>query len=235
MPGRGRSQWLDDPADYGYPTYVADVSALLDHLALGRVDWLGTSMGGIIGMMMAARFPERIGRLVLNDIGAWISAEGLRRILSYAGRQMRFPNRADAEGALRTHWAPFGIRSEQNWQRLFASSLVDEPDGGVWIAYDPAIMSSFPAEQDVADIDLWAVWEAVVCPTLIVRGAVSDILPRDTAEAMRSGRGGVSLIELPGAGHAPCLMEPDQIAPVVEWLRQPSEGSIVAPGREFTT
>jgi pimeloyl-ACP methyl ester carboxylesterase len=218
MPGRGQSDWLIEAAEYVYPTYVADLLALLDRLALGSVDWLGTSMGGIIGMMMAGLAPDRIGRLVLNDAGAWIPAAGLRRILAYAGRQMEFATRGDAERALRTNCAPFGIRTEENWQRLFTSSLLFGADGRTRMAYDPAITSAFPAPEEAADIDLWPVWEAVACPTLIVRGVESDILLRETADEMCSRRGGVTLIELTGAGHAPSLMEPDQIAPIARWL-----------------
>jgi pimeloyl-ACP methyl ester carboxylesterase len=218
MPGRGKSGWLKNAADYSYPTYVADLAALLDHLAVSRVDWLGTSMGGIIGMMMEGYLPDRLSRLVLNDIGARIPAQGLRRILSYAGRQVHFESRAEAERALRTNCAPFGIRDEANWERLFASSLVEGKDGSVWVAYDPAIVASFRSENDLEDIDLWPAWEAVRCPTLIVRGAESDILLRETAEAMRSQRTGVTLIELAGVGHAPSLMEPEQITPIVQWL-----------------
>jgi pimeloyl-ACP methyl ester carboxylesterase len=217
--GRGKSGWLTNAAEYTYPTYVADLVALLDHLAIGPVDWVGTSMGGIIGMMMAGFYPDRISRLVLNDVGACLHGQGLRRILGYAGRQMHFETREAAERALRANCAPFGIRDEANWQRLFASSLVAEKSGRTRIAYDPAIMASFPSIEDVGDIDLSAVWTAVRCPTLIVRGAESDILTRETAATMQSQRSGVTLIEVPGVGHAPSLMEPDQYAPVAVWLR----------------
>jgi pimeloyl-ACP methyl ester carboxylesterase len=218
MPGRGKSDWLKDPADYNYTTYIADLTALLDHLAAGQVDWVGTSMGGIIGMMMAGLLPDRIGRLMLNDIGAAIPAAGLRRILSYAGRNLRYESRAEAERALRSNCAPFGIRSEANWQRLFSSSLVDEDDGSTRIAYDPAVVASFPSAEDVKDIDFSPVWEGVKCPTLILRGAESDILTGETARMMCEGKSGVTLVELPGVGHAPSLMEPDQIAPIARWL-----------------
>jgi pimeloyl-ACP methyl ester carboxylesterase len=220
LPGRGRSDWLKDPADYNYSTYVADVTGLLDHLAIRELDWVGTSLGGILGMMMAGLFPGRIARLVLNDIGGEIPAAGLRRILAYAGGPLEFASRAEAERALRINFAPFGIRSEANWQRLFASSLVDETDGRTRFAYDPAIVAPLASPDDVKDIDMWEVWEKVQCPTLILRGAESDILTREAAERMRDGRSGVTLVELPGAGHAPSLMEADQIAPVVRWLRE---------------
>jgi pimeloyl-ACP methyl ester carboxylesterase len=220
MPGRGQSDWLKNPADYNYSTYVTDLGGLLDHLALHDVDWVGTSMGGIIGMMMAGLFPGRIGRLVLNDVGGGIPAQGLRRILSYAGANLHYESRAEAERALRANCAPFGIRSEANWQRLFSSSLVDDKDGRTRIAYDPAIVASFPSPEDAKDIDLWPAWEKVHCPTLILRGAESDILTRETAQRMRDGKSRVTLVEIPGAGHAPSLMEPDQIAPIVRWLNE---------------
>jgi pimeloyl-ACP methyl ester carboxylesterase len=220
MPGRGRSDWLKDPADYNYSTYVADLAGLLDHLGIGEVDWVGTSMGGIIGMMMAGLFPGRIGRLVLNDIGGSIAAAGLRRILSYAGGTRPYASRAEAEAALRANLAPFGIREEANWQRVFASSLVDETDGRTRLACDPAVVASLPLPEDVKDIDLWPVWERVHCPVLILRGAESDILTSETARRMRDGKNQVTLVEFPGVGHAPSLMEPDQIAPIVRWLAE---------------
>jgi pimeloyl-ACP methyl ester carboxylesterase len=218
MPGRGKSEWLKDPADYNYGTYVTDVGDLLDHLAVGAVDWVGTSMGGIIGMMMAGLAPSRISRLVLNDVGGAIPAEALRRILTYAGGTTQFASRAAAERALRANLAGFGIRSEANWQRLFSSSLVEENDGRTRMVYDPAIVASFPAPDDAKDIDLWPVWEKVQCPTLILRGVESDMLTRETALRMRAEKSEVTLVEIPGAGHAPSLMEPDQIAPVLRWL-----------------
>jgi pimeloyl-ACP methyl ester carboxylesterase len=220
MPGRGKSDWLKNPSDYNYSTYVTDVGDLLDHLAVDAVDWVGTSMGGIIGMMMAGLSPGRIRRLVLNDVGGAIPAEGLRRILAYVGSKTHFANRAEAEHALRANLAGFGIRAEANWQRLFSSSLIEENDGRTRMVYDPAIIASFPAPDEAKDIDLWPVWEKVDCPTLILRGAESDILTRETADRMRAGKGAVTLVEIPGAGHAPSLMEPDQIAPVVRWLTE---------------
>jgi pimeloyl-ACP methyl ester carboxylesterase len=231
LPGRGGSDWLNDPAGYNYSTYVADLAGLLDHLAIRDVDWVGTSLGGIIGMMMAGLDPSRIGRLVLNDIGGKIPAEGVRRILSYAGGTLHYESRAEAEGALRTNLAPFGIRSEANWQRLFSSSLIEEKDGRTRLSYDPAIVASFPSPEEVKDVDLWPVWERVQCPTLILRGAESDILTRETAQKMRDGRSGVTLVEFPGVGHAPSLMEPDQIAPIVRWLTETPVESKPEPGR----
>lgn len=221
MPGRGKSDWLENAGDYGYLTYLTDIVALLDHLAIPGVDWLGTSMGGIIGMMMAASSPQRLRRLVLNDVGARIPAQGLRRILSYAGKNMHFASRKEAEAALRANCATFGIRQEANWRRLFAGSLVEAADGTVRLAYDPAIGGSLTREPEVSDIDLGSVWEAVQCPTLILRGAGSDILTRETAEGMRSQRPDVTLVEFPGVGHAPGLMEPDQIIPIEQWLNAP--------------
>jgi pimeloyl-ACP methyl ester carboxylesterase len=220
MPGRGQSDWLERSADYGPHTYLPDLAGLFDHLAIGPVDWLGTSMGGILGMLMAGRFPDRVRRLVLNDIGAWIPADGLRRILRYAGKRMEFADRAEAEAALYVTCATFGMRTDATWRAFIDASLVQAPDGPLRLAYDPAIVASMGTEQDVKDADLWPVWEAVHCPTLIVRGAESDILTRETAEAMRGGRAGVALVEIAESGHAPCLLEPDQIDAVERWLRQ---------------
>ncbi len=120
MPGRGRSDWLKTPGDYTYPVNLADISALLRHLGIDSVDWIGTSMGGIIGMMMAGFYPNKVRRLVLNDIGAVIPVAGIHRILAYVGKLTHFSSKAEAEQVLRQIYAPFGIRDEAHWWHLFA-------------------------------------------------------------------------------------------------------------------
>ncbi len=219
MPGRGKSAWLDDPAGYSYPAYLADVDRMFDGLQLPPVDWVGTSMGGILGMMIAALQPQRIKRLVLNDVGACIPRSGLLRIADYIGKGMEFVSRSAAETVLRERYAGFGITDEADWQRLIDASLEDAPGGGLRLAYDPAIAASFADKEKIQDVDLWPVWEKITCPVLILRGAHSDILLHETAARMqRQAPARVTYVELPEAGHAPSLMREEEIALVRRWL-----------------
>lgn len=219
MPGRGKSAWLADPSGYNYPAYLADAEHMFDSLRLSSVDWVGTSMGGILGMMIAASQPERIKRLVLNDVGVFIPRNGLLRIADYIGKDTEFASRSDAAAVLRERYAGFGITDEADWQQLIDASLEDAPGGGVRLAYDPAIASAFADREKIQDVDLWALWEKITCPVLILRGAHSDILLHETANRMqRQAPARVTYVELPEAGHAPSLMREEEIALVRRWL-----------------
>lgn len=216
LPGRGDSEWLADPAGYNYATYAADLSFLIGALKLTRVHWVGTSLGGILGMMMAAQ-PGLLASLALNDIGAVIARAGLQRIAEYAGVKMAFKSRTEAEAELRRIAAPFGINDEAHWRHFLDHSIV-EAEGGARFSYDPAIMAGFPKEK-IEDIDLWGLWEPVTkIPTLLIRGEKSDILLRETALAMQARHPRLELYEVAGAGHAPALMDEKQVAKVKEWL-----------------
>jgi pimeloyl-ACP methyl ester carboxylesterase len=218
MPGRGKSEWLANPAGYSYPAYVADMQYMLAALKLSRVHWIGTSMGGIIGMMMANAIPGLLSSLVLNDVGCVVSAAGLKRIMSYAGIKMQFPSRTEGEATLRKICQPFGIRDERHWQHLFEYSLESAPDGGVRLAYDPNIAAAIPMAEPV-DIHLWGLWPTVIqIPTLLIRGVDSDILSPDTAWAMQAQHPRLTFYEVPEAGHAPALMADAQTHYVRQWL-----------------
>lgn len=217
--GRGKSDPLADPAQYHYLTYLSDMQHLLASLGLKRVHWVGTSMGGIIGMMMAGALPGLIQSMTLNDIGCLIPAAGLKRIFSYAGVNTSFPDRASAESALRTNMATFGITDEAHWRHIFEHSLLAGPDGMIRMAYDPLITSGFPKPDAVADVNLWAAWDAVKpLPTLLLRGEHSDILTRETALQMREMHPSLTLHEIPATGHAPMLMQGEQIKLLADWL-----------------
>lgn len=221
IPGRGMSDWLANPAGYSYPAYVFEMQYMLASLRLSRVHWLGTSMGGIIGMMLAGAQPGLLQSLTLNDIGCVVSRVGLKRILSYAGMKMRFESRAEGEATLRSICAPFGISEEKHWRHLFDSSLEDLPGGGVRFRYDPNIAGVLPPLDAVIDINLWALWPAVTfLPVLLIRGAESDILTRADALTMQEQHPALTYHEIAGAGHAPALMAGDQIALVRQWLDQ---------------
>ncbi len=232
MAGRGDSDWLVRKEDYGYPLYVADAVALLARLTAPVrvpgspvrlspiIDWVGTSMGGIIGMMVAARGKSPIRRLVLNDVGPFISKEALARIGDYVGRDPRFDSLEQFEDHLRVIHAPFGPLTPEQWKRLALHSHRRFEDGRIGFRYDPAIALPFKSAEP-RDVDLWPVWDQIRCPTLVLRGELSDVVSRETAREMQVRGAAPRLIEFPGIGHAPMLMSPEQIAPVREFLLAP--------------
>ena len=218
MPGRGKSDWLDTAEAYAYPTYLAAVGALVARLDVAEIDWVGTSMGGIIGMFLAALPGTPIRRMVLNDIGPLIPAAGLRRLGAYVGADPSFADLDALEADLRRIAAPFGPLASEDWHHLARISARRRPDGTLGYAYDPKIGDAF-REGEPKDVDLWATWDAIKVPTLVLRGADSDLLRHEDALAM-TGRGPrARLVELLGIGHAPALMAPDQIALVRDFLR----------------
>ncbi len=217
LPGRGKSAWLSDPADYAYSLYMSDMVTLIARLDVEAVDWLGTSMGGIVGMMFAALPGTPLRRLVLNDIGALIPKEGLQRIASYIGQDKTYPDFAALETALRTVLAPFGQLSDAQWHHLATYTARRKPDGTFTTAYDPQVGDRL-RNSPIEDVDLWAQWDKITCPVLVLRGEQSDILRRSDAEAMTQRGPRARLVEFAGIGHAPALMEEDQIAFVRDFL-----------------
>lgn len=211
--GRGRSDWLRDAANYGIAQYVADMIVLIARLNVDSVAWLGTSMGGLIGMVLASLEGTPISRLLLNDVGPVIAAESIKRIGDYIGRTPRFESFADAEQYIRRVSAPFGRLTDEQWRHLTESSVRQRADGGFELRFDAAgIAESFRRATTAGEIDLWPIYERIACPTLVVRGAESDLLSRETAQAM-AGRGPrPQLVEVPGVGHAPMFMDEAQIA-----------------------
>lgn len=214
--GRGDSGWLRDPLDYGYPQYLADTAALIARLGSRQVDIVGTSMGGLIGMMLAAQPDNPVRRLVVNDVGPFIPKAALARILDYFGKDPRFADLAEAEAYHRRIYRSFGDLSDAQWRHLTETSL--RRDGEGWrLHYDPRIAEPMRAAE-IADVDLWPLWDAVSCPTLVLRGAESDLLLAETAAEMKQRGPRAELIEFPGCGHAPALLDPAQIAPLRDWL-----------------
>jgi pimeloyl-ACP methyl ester carboxylesterase len=217
MVGRGESDWLAVPQGYGMPQYCADVTDLIARLDVERVDWVGTSMGGMIGMTLAAQANAPIGRLVLNDIGPFIPKSALERIASYAGSDPRFADLAEAEAYLREIHAPFALTDAQ-WRYLTEHSVRPvDANGGLRLHYDPAVLSTF-GTAPFGDVDLWALWERVTQDVLVLRGGESDLLLAETAREMAARGPRAEVVEIPGCGHAPMLMDPRQIAVVRDWL-----------------
>jgi pimeloyl-ACP methyl ester carboxylesterase len=215
--GRGRSDWLRDPLHYGYPQYLADMNALIARSGAQQVDWVGTSMGGLIGMLLAGQPGTPIGRLVMNDVGPFIPRDALARIAAYVGDDPRFADRAALDAYLRRIYAPFGPFTDAQWRALVDSTVRETAQGDIALAYDPRIAEPLRAAP-ARDVDLWSVWDRIACPVLVLRGASSDVLRRADAEAMTRRGPCATLHELPGVGHAPSLMSEDQIARVRDFL-----------------
>ncbi|MEP7205443.1 MAG: alpha/beta hydrolase [Casimicrobiaceae bacterium] len=217
MPGRGESAWLRDPMDYGFATYVTTLTALVARSGARQVDWVGTSMGGLLGMVLAAEPGTPIARLVINDIGPAIEPAALARIGGYLGADPGFTTYDEAEAYIRAVSAPFGALEDAHWEALTRSSVREGPDGSWGLRYDPGIAVPFRANPVPAD--LWPVWEAIRVPTLVLRGRESDLLSHATAVAMTQRGPRARLVEFAAVGHAPALLTPDQIEPIVAFLR----------------
>jgi pimeloyl-ACP methyl ester carboxylesterase len=220
--GRGRSDWLRDPQHYHVPQYVSDMVTLIARLGTTSVDWFGTSMGGLIGMGLASLRDSPIRKLMLNDIGPALNAPALARIGDYIGQDVRFPTFDEAARYIREISKPFGPHTDDEWRKLAADVLRQDKDGQ-WIRhYDLGLAIPFksatPESTRHAEATLWAAYDAISCPTLVIRGAESDLLSREVAQAMTQRGPKATLIELAGVGHAPTFMHADQIAIAKDFL-----------------
>ena len=215
--GRGRSDWLADKQLYSFVTYCADLTALLARLDSQAFDWVGTSMGGLIGMILAAQPNSPIRRLVLNDAGPFIPKAAPQRLLGYVGLDPSFQNVADAEQYLRKVLAPFGALTDGQWSHLARYSVRQSTPGHYRMAYDPEIVAPMKSAP-LQDWDLWPVWDQIRCPVLVLRGADSDVLLPGTAAEMRRRGPRAEVVEFAGVGHAPALMAPEQIEAIRRWL-----------------
>jgi pimeloyl-ACP methyl ester carboxylesterase len=218
MPGRGASQWLPDASDYVFPTYLTTLTALVARSGASQVAWVGTSMGALLGMAMAAQRDTPVARLVVNDAGPLIEPVAVARIRDYLGLAPTFATLAEADAYIRKVSAPFGPLTDAQWDHLTRTSVAQDAQGRYALTYDPGI--AVPFKSTAAPPDLWPLWDAIRCPTLVLRGAESDLLSPATAQAMTTRGPKARLVEFPGIGHAPMLLSPDQIAPVVAFLRE---------------
>ncbi|AJP48308.1 alpha/beta hydrolase [Rugosibacter aromaticivorans] len=219
--GRGKSDWLANKSLYVMPQYCADMVTLLARLNVETIDWLGTSMGGLIGMALAAQPGNPIRRLVLNDVGPVVSAVSLARIGDYLGTPPRFDSIEEAEAYVRKVSAPFGPLTDTQWRHLTVHAVREAKDGKIEFVYDPGIAQAYRQGQQLSggkDVELWPLFDAITCPTLLLRGEQSDLLTPQTAQAMTQRGPHAQLIEIPGVGHAPVLMDDAQIAPVRDFL-----------------
>lgn len=241
--GRGESEWLEERSGYSFSTYLSDAAALVARITkpapvrglagrlwrrtgATRLDWVGTSMGGLIGMLLAAKRGSPIGRLVLNDVGPFVPWNSLFRLKGGTGRKHAFASYEEARDYLREACANFGPLTDAQWEYLVQHSVRRREDGRWALRYDPAI-GSWSAQPDpelplgpefLRGIDLWSAWNTVECPVLVLRGANSDVLLARTVEEMRRRKPGLESVEFAGVGHAPALFDQEQIDTVREFL-----------------
>jgi pimeloyl-ACP methyl ester carboxylesterase len=245
--GRGRSEWLEHKDDYTFRQYQVDAAALiaratntrepslLSRLALaappvdmeGQVDWVGTSMGGLIGMLVAAQPSSPIRRLVLNDVGPFIPWASLIRLKGNFANPTRFDSLDAVEQALRAACVQWGPLSDAQWRHMAAHSAQQLDDGTYQLACDPAVgvatawgwsADSKLGNRNMMGLELWSVWDAIRCPVLVLRGARSDVLESDTIRRMLTSGPPTRVVELEGIGHAPSLMVAEQIDIVRDFL-----------------
>ncbi|KAF1025726.1 MAG: Esterase YbfF [Burkholderia plantarii] len=214
--GRGRSAWLADPRYYGVPQYVSDMVTLIARLDVDKVDWFGTSMGGLIGMALGGLPGTPIARMLVNDVGPRIEPSSLARIADYLGVERRYDTEQAGVDHLAELAATFGALSADEWREI-NRPLLQEADGGGWrVGYDPRIAEPFrattPEQIALGEAALWHALEAFAGPVLVVRGAESDLLSRQTLDEMKARGRAVLGVEIPGVGHAPAFLDPVQIA-----------------------
>ncbi|MFZ6775370.1 alpha/beta fold hydrolase [Undibacterium sp. Ji83W] len=220
--GRGYSGRLRNPMHYQIPQYVSDMVSLLARLDAETVHWFGTSMGGLIGMSLASLPDNPIKKLVLNDVGPVLNPDALARIGDYIGQDVRFDSFDEAQAYIKAISISFGPHSEAQWEKL-ARDVLRQNEQGQWVRhYDlglaQPIKASTPELAAIAQTMLWAAYDAISCPTLLVRGAESDLLTAESAQAMTQRGPRARLVEFAGVGHAPTFVQPDQIAVAVDFL-----------------
>ncbi|MBS0335565.1 MAG: alpha/beta hydrolase [Proteobacteria bacterium] len=216
--GRGHSDWLPDPMLYGIPQYVADMVTLIARLDVGQVDWVGTSMGGIIGMGLAAQPNTPVRKLVVNDAGPVLTKVSLERIAAYVGAVPLFPDFGTAQQYVRAVSASFGPHTEDEWRFLTEVVVRKQPDGRYKMHYDPGVAEPFKHQMPEGNIELWPLYDAIRSPMLVLHGELSDLLTRETCDAMAHRGPRARVVEIPGVGHAPTLMHADQIGIVRNYL-----------------
>lgn len=216
--GRGESDFHPEPMAYNTLSYAADMVTLLARLNVRAVDCLGTSMGGLIGMLLASQTNTPIRRLILNDVGPTLSRDALQRIVNYVGASHEFADIEAARRYARVIFAPFALQSESDWELLMQHSFKPTVSGGLRFNYDPDIRKPLAQALLGPEVNLWPVYDRIKCPTLLVRGASSDLLSVETAVEMTRRGPQAVLKTVAGVGHAPMFMTDDQITLVRDFL-----------------
>lgn len=231
--GRGDSDWFKAPCHYNFKQYVADMVSLIARTNSNQIDWIGTSMGGIIGMMIAAQANNPIRKLVINDIGPQIPITGLRRLGQYAGKDPVFHNLEEAKLYMKKNYSDFGDLSEEQWDHFTQHSVYLTATETYHLKVDPGIKHAKSTTQwlnefirhpikalegVLYDIDLWELWNKINCPVLVIHGKRSDLLTNEIIKKMRESGPNIELIEIDNAGHAPALLEPKNHELITNWL-----------------
>jgi len=215
--GRGESEWLDTPSQYRLAQYNVDLDVLTNKIGCEEFDIIGTSLGGLMGIVMAGMKKSPVRRLIINDIAPEVPFEALKRLTAYLGQNMFFEDLDAVETFLRSSLAPFGPMTDEDWARIaVTSSHVTE--GGYNLSYDPAISKNYKKFWSLIYFNLWKFWNNIQCPVLILRGMDSDFLTKPLLKRMQERLPHADVIEFEGVGHTPTLNAPIQIDPILEWL-----------------
>lgn len=217
--GRGESTWFVDPQYYNQAQYLVDLTALIALLGVDSLTWIGTSMGGLLGMYLAAQANSPIQALVLNDVGPVIPRAAIARIAKYACDSQEFFNLEEAQQFFKNRCSCGDQLSDTVWNNLTLHSVMQKPDGSYKLAYDPKVSNGMH-KLWFTGLHLWPVWNSISCPVLTLRGARSDVLLPETVAQMRRSGPKTDVVEIPDCGHTPMLMTPDQITIISDWLQQ---------------
>ena len=220
--GRGKSSWLEDYKMYNYFTYCKSIIQLLNYLKIDKVNFLGTSMGGIIGMYLSSYFPNLINKLIINDIGPEIKTTALKKVSQHININPTFNTITEAEVYIKNLLYNFGINKDHHWQHIVKHSITQHSDNTYSLAVDPKIAKAFDEEinciKDTDTWNIWDIWEKIQSKTLVIRGSLSNILTKTTLNKMIQSKQHIDFIEYPNIGHAPALMDDNQIYDIQNWL-----------------
>lgn len=222
MIGRGFSSWAKNPdLEYTVPFYVAQTFEMLDHFNVDTCDWIGTSMGGLIGLYATAEVAGRIENLVLNDIGPELDQGAVDRIKSYVGAAPEFETIDEVEKIVRMIYAPFGVKDDATWSFLASRSVRRLPNGNFMMHYDPEVMRVFAEHID--SFDAWDVFDALPCPVMLISGEQSDLIPRRIVDKMKQKKPQMPIFAVANCGHAPHLNDRAQINAIRAFLTGQSQ------------
>jgi pimeloyl-ACP methyl ester carboxylesterase len=220
--GRGGSDWLASPFEYHFGQFLSDINELISHLGVKQVEWVGTSMGGLLGMLLASQPGSPVGRLVMNDIGAFVPMDALQAIAKNLNAPARFASLEEVEAHMRHTHRGWGEITEAQWKHFAVHGSRPLEGGGFRLHFDPQIASLLAPLPFAPGVFLWDAWYRVRCEVLLLRGEDSQIFPRSVARMMLDVKPGARLVEIPDCGHAPSLMASSQIAIVRNFLLAPA-------------
>lgn len=218
MPGRGDSDWFEDDNLYNYDVYIADFLILMGALKIKKFHFIGISMGGIVGMILAAKYPEMFKSIILNDIGPHIPGKALAKIRKYVGLTVPMITEGSARKTLKKVFKYFGIKTEYHWDHMVKYNTRKGKLGILYLNYDPKISTNFIVDmENPQDITFWEIWNKIKIPTLLIHGEKSDILLQETIDKMNE-KNNMDLYTISGVGHAPTLFETTEIKYIESWL-----------------